>query len=182
MDAIFSPPESLIECQTNRLDCREKGTAVYLQGDQAQAFYYLTDGLIGLYHMLDNGKESLVRIYRAGQYFGFRTLFGDSAYHCTAKVLQPSQIICIKPQNLQTFLPQNAALTRHLIQQLASELQDAEHRLSQVSYQRTQDRVRSSIEYLTQNYPNHHWTHREIAEFAGCETATAIRIRKQLDE
>lgn len=180
MDAIFSTPDNLVECQINRLDYQDKGAAVYLQGEQAQAFYYLSDGLIGLYHMLDNGKESLVRIYGPQQYFGFRTLFGDNTYHCTAKILQPSRIICIKPHNLHTFLSNNTNLARYLIQQLAIELQDAEHRLSQVSYQRTQERVSSSILYLKEKYPNHRWTHREIAEFAGCETETAIRIGKIL--
>lgn len=46
-------------------------------------------------------------------------------------------------------------LNRYLIQQLVIELQDAEHRLSQVSYQRTQERVSSSILYLKEKYPNH---------------------------
>lgn len=181
MDAIdFPAPETLSECQLSHLHHLEKGVTVYSQGEEAQEFYYLKKGLIGLYHMLDNGKESLVRIYHNHQYFGFRTFFGDHFYHCTARVLQPVEIIRIKPQQLSSFFIRNPELATHLIHQLAIELQDAEHRLSKVSYQKTQDRVKSSIDYLTENYPDYHWTNREIAEFAGCETETAIRIRRLL--
>ncbi|MEG9476735.1 Crp/Fnr family transcriptional regulator [Mannheimia indoligenes] len=181
MDAIdFPTPEMLRDCQLSSLNYLEKGVTVYSQGSQAQEFYYLKKGLIGLYHMLDNGKESLVRIYQDQEYFGFRTFFGDHFYHCTAKVLQPAEVVRIKPSQLSSFFTQNPKLTTYLIRQLAGELQDAEHRLSQASYQRTQERVSSSISYLTENYPNYHWTYREIAEFSGCETETAIRISRLL--
>lgn len=182
MGAIELPqPESLIDCQLTHIRL-DKGLVVYSQGEQAQDFYYLNNGLIGLYHMLDSGKESLVRLYQAKQYFGFRTFFGDHFYHCTARILQPAELIRIKPKNLPQFLSKNPHLATFLIKQLAIELQDAEHRLSQVSYQRSTERIESSIRFLTDNYPNYHWTYREIAEFAGCETETAIRISRKLKD
>lgn len=181
MDAISSvSPETLKQCQLNPLYSLEKGILIYSQGQQANEFYFIEQGLIGLYHMLPNGKESLVRIYRNGEYFGFRTLFGDHFYHCSAKVLQTAKIIRIVPQNLPVFLADNPELTSFLIKKLASELQYAEHRLSQISYQRTQERVADSITYLTRHYPDYPWTYREIAEFSGCETETAIRISREL--
>ena len=45
---------------------------------------------------------------------------------------------------------------------------------------RTLDRVMDSLYFLKQNFPDYNWTYREIAEYAGCETETAIRIAKEL--
>lgn len=173
-------PEQLMSCQLSVMSDLEKGVVIYSQGYHAREFYFLKSGLIGLYHMLENGKESLVRVYKACDYFGFRTFFGNSTYHCSARVLQPAELIRITPLNFMEFWENNSDLIISLLKQLSTELQDAEHRLSMVSYQKTQERVMSSIHYLHQRYPNYHWTNREIAEFAGCETETAIRLRREL--
>lgn len=45
---------------------------------------------------------------------------------------------------------------------------------------RTRHRVLSSLWYLTQYFPGYDWTWREVAEFAGCETETALRFSKEL--
>lgn len=64
-------PDQLTACQLTTLADLEKGLLIYSQGHHAREFYFLKSGLIGLYHMLENGKESLVRIYTAQDYFGF---------------------------------------------------------------------------------------------------------------
>lgn len=39
-----------------------------------------------------------------------------------------------------------------------------------------------SLYFLKQHFPDYNWTYREIAEYAGCETETAIRIAKELKQ
>ncbi|MDY4281159.1 MAG: Crp/Fnr family transcriptional regulator [[Pasteurella] mairii] len=173
-------PTDLKHCQLTYLNSFSKGATIYTQGEEAKEFYYIINGLIGLYHSLDNGKESLVRLYQKGEYFGYRTLFDRNIYHCNAKVLVNAALIRIKPTNLNTFFIENPKMNKFLIQALANELREAEQRLTKISYLRTLDRVIDSIYFLTDNFPYYNWTHREIAEYAGCETETAIRITKEL--
>lgn len=173
-------PNDLTHCQCTPLHTIAKGTQIYQQGEFAQAFYYVEDGLIGLYHTLGNGKESLVRLYQKGDYFGFRTLFGDSQYHCNAKVLINAEVIRIKPDNITQFFVNNIQAIQMLMQIIAHELRDAESRLAKIAYLKSLDRVIDSIYFLSENFPHYNWTHREIAEYAGCETETAIRIVRDL--
>ncbi|QLB12459.1 CRP-like cAMP-binding protein [Bisgaardia hudsonensis] len=173
-------PSTLIHCKLKHFHTFFKGMTVYKQGEIAQEFYFIKEGLIGLYHTLDNGKESLVRLYQKGDYFGYRTLFGDTMYHCSAKVLVEAEIICIKPEDTQLFLLQNPTISRFLLQIIASELRDAEQRLAKSAYMKTVDRILDSVHFLSEHFPYYNWTHREIAEYSGCETETAIRISKEL--
>ncbi|WP_032093869.1 MULTISPECIES: Crp/Fnr family transcriptional regulator [Pasteurellaceae] len=177
-------PTDLKDCQLTYLHQLAKGMTVYNQGEKAQEFYYVQQGLIGLYHMLDNGKESLARLYKQGDYFGFRTLFGlgDSRYHCNAKVLIEAEIIRIKPENIDRFFTDNLQMSKILLQTIANELGDAEQRLAKSAYLHTLDRVIDSLYFLNTNFPYYNWTYREIAEYAGCETETAIRIAKALKQ
>lgn len=175
-------PTDLKGCQLTYLHQLAKGMTVYNQGEKAQEFYYVKQGLIGLYHTLNNGKESLARLYKQGDYFGFRTLFDfdDYRYHCNAKVLIEAEIIRIKPGNIDRFLTDNLHMSKLLLQTIANELRDAEQRLAKSAYLHTLDRVIDSLCFLTKNFPYYNWTYREIAEYAGCETETAIRIAKEL--
>ena len=175
-------PTDLKGCQLTYFHQLAKGMTVYNQGEKAQEFYYVKQGLIGLYHTLNNGKESLARLYKQGDYFGFRTLFDfdDCRYHCNAKVLIEAEIIRIKPENIDCFLTDNLHMSKLLLQTIANELRDAEQRLAKSAYLHTLDRVIDSLCFLTKNFPYYNWTYREIAEYAGCETETAIRIAKEL--
>lgn len=67
-----------------------------------------------------------------------------------------------------------------LFQILANELRDAESRLAKSAYLKSLDRIIDSICFLNKNFPEYNWTNREIAEYTGCETETAIRITKEL--
>ena len=138
----------------------------------------------GAFHTLENGKESLVRLYSKGDYFGFRTLFSmaDKHYHCNAKVLIDAEITRIKPNVVSEFFTHNTVMSQCLLQILADELSEAEERLAKSAYLRTLDRVMDSLYFLKQNFPDYNWTYREIAEYAGCETETAIRIAKELKQ
>ncbi|OOF58739.1 Crp/Fnr family transcriptional regulator [Rodentibacter myodis] len=182
----YSPiqPTDLSHCQLTHLQPLVKGMTVYQQGETATEFYYIKQGLIGLYHTLDNGKESLVRLYSQGDYFGFRTLFGlgDNHYHCNAKVLMEAELLQIKPDDIHQFFRENNRMSQFLLQTLADELRDAEQRLAKSAYLRTLDRVIDSLYFLTGQFPYYNWTYREIAEYAGCETETAIRIAKDLKQ
>lgn len=178
MDILL--PHNLKHCQCAHLHTVPKGTPLYLQGDSSHEFYFVEKGLVGLYHMLENGKESLVRVYKQGDYFGFRTLFGDGQYHCTARILKESEIIRITPQDLDKFFSENPYAIRMLFQILANELRGAESRLAKNAYLKSLDKIIDSICFLNENFPEYNWTNREIAEYAGCETETAIRITKEL--
>lgn len=171
---------SFKDCTIKELPIIDKDKIVYRQGDLAQRFFFLEEGIVGLYHILENGKESLMRVYKNGDYFGFRALYGSKEYHCSAKALSPVKVISVIPEKIEDFIISNPEIGNILLMQLADELQEAEYRLAKTAHQKSLDRVIESICYLTENFPDHQWTYREVAEYAGCQTETAIRISKEL--
>lgn len=163
-----------------RIDVLPKQTLIYAQEGAASSFYYLHSGLVGLYHAAESGKVCLIRIYHQGEFFGFRSLFGNAVHHCSALVLKPASLTRIVPHKPKTFLNHYADLSNFLLSRLASELGDAERRLASMAYDKTAQRVLDSIRFLNEQWPEYIWTWREIAEYAGCETETAIRIGREL--
>lgn len=172
--------QSLKGCDVTLCEGLSKGSYLYHQGDTAAAFFYAESGLIGLYHMVDNGKESLIRLYESGQYFGYRTWFStEKTYHCSAKILIPARVWRITPRG-SNFLSSNTDLMGHFMAAISDELANAESRLAHISYDKSLKRVSDALNFLRGRYPEHPWSYREVAEFAGCETETAIRIAREL--
>ena len=147
MENCAIKPTELSHCQLTELYHLPKGSFLYQQGEVAHEFYYVQAGLIGLFHTLENSKESLVRLYSKGDYFGFRTLFSmaDKHYHCNAKVLIDAEITRIKPNVVSEFFTHNTVMSQCLLQILADELREAEERLAKSAYLRTLDRVMDSL-------------------------------------
>ena len=87
MENCAIKPTELLHCQFTELHHLPKGPSCINKVSQHMNFYYVQAGLVGLFHTLENGKESLVRLYSKGDYFGFRTLFSmaDKHYHAMQK-------------------------------------------------------------------------------------------------
>lgn len=180
MSVDNSTLDQLKACQISQMEHLPKGSYLYRQGETAYSFYYIKSGLIGLYHMVDNGKESLIRLYDNDQFFGYRTWFSPGqTYHCSAKVLLPATLVKITPDS-QGFLVSNPDLTLRLLTDISDELANAESRLAHISYDKSLKRVYDALNFLYNTYPEYPWSYREVAEFAGCETETAIRIAREL--
>ena len=156
------------------------GTTLYQQGQPNHGFWYMEEGVTGLYHSLQNGKEVLVRVYQGVGWFGFTSLFGKFCYHCSARIMQEARLCHIVPHNPQTFLQHYPEFHQFLLQQMAGSLADAEHRMTWITHYRSRERVLGSLLYLTHYFPGYDWTWREVAELAGCETETALRFSKEV--
>ncbi|HCB1501725.1 TPA: Crp/Fnr family transcriptional regulator [Klebsiella michiganensis] len=161
---------------------KRKGELLYTQGQSVCGLWFLNSGILGLYHTLDCGKDTLVRVYQAGQWFGFINLFGNAQHHCCARVLQNTTVNHIIPHDNRAFKLEFPTFIDALIHQLAASLADAEHRLAWIARHSARHRVLSSLGYLTQQYPDYEWAWHEVAEFAGCETETALRFSKELKQ
>lgn len=155
---------------------RETGSRIYLQEQPTCGFWYLNHGVIGLHHTLKNGKELLVRASQQGDWFGYLGLFDTEFYHCHACVLQTASLCHVIQHSNNEFLHHYPQFAHFLLNQVVASLSDAEHCIAWIA----RHRVLSSLWYLTRYFPGYDWTWREVAEFAGCETETALRFSKEL--
>ena len=51
-------PQNLHQCVISESKTLGKNSLIYTQGEKPKEFYFLRQGLVGLYHSLENGKET----------------------------------------------------------------------------------------------------------------------------
>ncbi len=160
----------------------KKNEAVYLSNTKATGFYYVDKGFVGLYQVADTGKESLLRLYGAGSFFGYRSLFTNQRYPSTARAMEKSHIKKFNVKNLESLQQISTDLANNLAIEVCHELGDAEKRLVQFSAFNAKNRIIDTIYYFFTYYPQYPWTYREISEYSATDVTTVIRFCKLLKE
>ncbi len=61
---------------------------VFAEGDPAETLYFLSSGLVKLYHRSPDGKEVIFHVVSAGEIFGEEAIEEDARRGCSAEVLQ----------------------------------------------------------------------------------------------
>lgn len=158
----------------------QKRNTIYRNGTPANGFYYVKRGQVGLYQVSEIGKESLLRIYGTGSFFGYRSLFTQQKYPATSRAMLESEVIKIRIDSMQELERSAPELAITLMQEVCKELGDAEKRLLQYSAFSSKKRILDALIHLFTYYPNYPWTYREIGEFSGTDTSTVIRYCAQL--
>lgn len=160
----------------------KKKEIVYRSGQKPNSFYYIEEGLVGLYQVSEVGNENLLRLYGPNSFFGYRTLFLNSTYPSTARVMLPTKLKKIAVNSLPELTNKHPKLIQALVKGVCNELGEAEERIMQFNAYSSKKRVIGTINYVFNLYPNYPWTYREIAEFSGTDITTVMRICKELKE
>jgi CRP-like cAMP-binding protein len=141
----FDPKTFLAKVGTGRkiMDYRN-GEAVFSQGDQADAIFYVQKGKLKLTVVSDQGKEAVIAILEAGEFFGEGCLAGQikrmatatAMTDCVAARLEKAEMIRVLHEEpvfselfLRYLLSRNIRIEEDLVDQLFN---SSEKRLARV--------------------------------------------------
>ena len=160
----------------------KRGQIVYNQGDNPERLFFVVNGLIGLFHISENGKETLLRIFNQNSLFGHRSYFADTPYHATAIALTKTVVGSISKAYLDKIIDEHPLFQKNITKNLAQDLGDAELRLAGLVDKTVTKRVIETLIYLKLRYNEKTWTRKEIAEFSGSTFETVARVMSKLDD
>lgn len=100
-----------------RLDARQ---TVYGQGDRADAVYYLHHGFVQLAVVSGQGKEAIVAMLAAGDFFGEAALAGQRAYQASAVTMTAATLVRVERDQMIRFLQQEPAVSTAFMKFLLS--------------------------------------------------------------
>jgi CRP/FNR family cyclic AMP-dependent transcriptional regulator len=82
----------------------KKNGVIFSQGDPAESIFYIQEGRVKLHVVSEHGKEAVVAIMEAGQFFGEGCLNGHTARVATAASLGDSKIVSISKDAMREAL------------------------------------------------------------------------------
>lgn len=133
-----------------RLAPARRFTAVYRDGDAADRFFFLTSGLVKIFHRDAEGKEVILRIVTPGELFGEEAFSSTALRDSSAEVLQESVIHSIPREVLLSFAETRPGLWPMISASLASRQQDLERKIELLCLRDVEHRILFSLRHLAQ--------------------------------
>lgn len=101
----FNPKVFLANVGPGKINLKFRtGQNVYAQGDPADSVFYLQEGKVKLTVVSKEGKEAVVAILEAGQFFGEGCLNGQTLRIGTTQAMEDSQIVAITKKAMNAAL------------------------------------------------------------------------------
>ncbi len=159
----------------------KKGEILYHAGDTPSSVYFIEKGLVGLFHLSEDGKETFLRVFDKDSILGHRSYFADEKYHATSMALTDVTINSISTKTCDQICQTNPKLIKEVTKIIAKDLKVAELRLANLKDHSAQKRIIEAMVYLKLKYPIKVWTRKQISDYSCTSFESVTRVMTKLE-
>lgn len=168
-----------------------KNQIIFLEEETGNYMYIVMAGKVKVTKATATGKETILAIHQAGDFFGEMALLDGKTSPATVSAMEDCRIATIFHNDFQRLLMSNEKVVRQIIQVLCSRLRQVWAQVQQLSYSSADDRIRAGILQLSRKHGvqdargiiiDLKITHQELAEFVGTSRETVTRTLARLQK
>ncbi len=123
----------------------ERGATIFLQGEDADAFYIVADGWVKLYRIAPSGAEAVVGVFARGRSFGEAVALRNSIYPVSAEAVTDCTLVRIDAAVILRVLRDDPQVAVSIIAAAFSHLQSL---VTQVESLKAQTGAQRVAEFL----------------------------------
>ncbi|MCW9018612.1 MAG: Crp/Fnr family transcriptional regulator [Kangiellaceae bacterium] len=171
----------------SHIHCRSfpKKTQIVTEGDDSHSLYFLLEGRVKIYLDDDNGKEIIMNIHEAGDFFGELGLIKSIPRTASVLTLEDSRLGIMPEADFRRCLASYPAFSMALIENLASRLIDATETIRKLGLMDVYRRIAVTFLNLSEEIDgvriiNEKLTQQNIASRVGASREMVARILKDL--
>jgi CRP/FNR family transcriptional regulator len=162
----------------------ERGETILLEGESAEALFFITSGVVKVFKTSAEGKEQILNIVRPGESFNDVPIFDDSPNPASAQAMGPVVLYGIRKHELEIALQDHPRLVLNVIKVLAERVRQLMTLVEDLSFRHVIGRIaKILLEYAgDENDPRPRLTQQEMAAMAGTAREVVGRSLKTLEE
>lgn len=165
----------------------KNGDHLFHAGDESDALYVVHTGTVRVYRLSEAGKEQLVRLLLPGDFTGELALFRESEHESYAEVIEDAQVCRISRQDLQNLLERYPSIALHVLNELASRLEQAEQQTARVATEKVPVRLAHFFAELMPPFKNNAevslpMSRKDLAAHLGTTPETVSRTLKNFEK
>ena len=167
-----------------------KDTVVFFENEEGDSFFMILEGRIKVTILGDDGREVILSMLGAGDFFGEMALLDNEPRSATAIAVEETELLSLHRTDFQTVLTDNRSITTALIKILTARLRRANHQISTLALLDVYGRVARVIVDMAREEGRRlrdgriafrRATHQEIANRIGTTRETVTRMLKDLE-
>lgn len=167
--------ESEYEGVKNSLTRKEysKEEPLFAEGSYSKGIYIVKKGKVKIFQTNSDGKQSIVYIYKKGDYFGYRPLLADEPNPVSAVAMEPVVVSFISKETFFSLLDKSPSLAQELLVVLSKEFSVWINKMTIFSQFAVKERVLLSLLILYKVYQKSNNNEKAVAisinrdDFAG---------------
>ena len=162
-----------------------KGENICKQGAFASYVLYISEGLVKLYLESPQNKNINLKILKTSEYIGLSSIYADNIYHYSTIALKDSVICLIEKDSFRKLLAGNGHFASEIIKWYCKNEKQLFNKIQGLGNKQMHGRLADTLIYLcNENYQEEkvfpYLSRKDIAEFAGLSTESAVRILTEL--
>jgi len=160
-----------------------KGEILCKQGGFASHIIFLTEGLLKIYKE-HNDKNLILKIGKPGEFIGLSSIYNKGVFNYSAACIDSSKVYSINVETIKYLIKENSDFAEKIIAQLNHNTSQYFDRIISLTQKQLHGRIADAIIHLSKDiYQSDKFnmllTRRDLAEFCGMSTESAIRILKE---
>lgn len=161
-----------------------KGDTIFREGNNPMGLFAIYSGKVKVYKTGEQGKEQIIRMAKAGDPIGYRSLISSESYMASAEVLETSRICFIPKSVFKNLMQTSNKLYARIIQVLSEDLKVAEDRVAAMATKSVRERTAEAILMLHNYYGTEAdgktmaitLSREDLANLVGTATESLIRM------
>ncbi|MFM1932287.1 MAG: hypothetical protein RL226_1590 [Bacteroidota bacterium] len=158
---------------------------IFREGDAPNFLYLLKSGKVKVIKSDHYGKELVVGLVSAGEFFGFMSILEGSDYKETAIALEQAEAVMIPRMDFLQLIEVNRDVAAKFIKMLAGDVHEMEERLLQLAYAPVRERTAAALIELHERYgagAEIRISRDDLAAMVGTATESLIRTLSDFKE
>ncbi len=161
-----------------------RGEYIFKEGTNTYGVFCLLDGKVKLVKSGEDGRSHILRLYRAGDVLGYRSLFGEFGYNSSAVAIEDCKVSFIDRDVFLKNLNEDISLALEVLKIFSRELKMSDNHLANLAQKSVRKRTAEALLFIHETYGFEEdgktlaaiFTREEIANIVGAATESMIRI------
>lgn len=182
-DYLSSAESQLIKSRLSRKEYN-KGESVFKEGSFSKGVYIIRKGKVKIFRTNLEGKQSIIYIYKKGDFFGYRPLLAEEPHPLSAIAIDPVVVSFLPKEAFLNLMAKSPSFSRKIAISLSKEFSVWVNKFTLMTQLGVKERVALSLLILGKIYRTHPSTKRfgtialnrdDFAGFVGTAKETLVR-------
>jgi CRP/FNR family transcriptional regulator, cyclic AMP receptor protein len=163
-----------------------KNTVIINEGEKSDSLYVILSGRVKVMMSGPDGREIILTMLGAGEFFGELSLFDSQPRSATVATMEPSQFSVISKGDFKRVMAKSPQMSDHVMQGLAQRLREADKKISSLALMDVYGRVARTLLQLAVKREgvlvvSDKLSQQDIANMVGASREMVNRILKELE-
>ena len=171
----------LAECKTSYTI--KKGSSIFEEGDIINGIYCVTTGACKLSKLSPNGKDQIIKLVKAGELLGQRSMISDEPANLSAVALEDMEVCFIPKSEVLSMFDNNNQFSMNMMKTICGDLKEASEHMISISQKTVKERLAETLVYLEETFGKNEdgslriqLSREELAGMIGTATESCIRL------